>query len=215
MNDQLLTEGAEKRPGTARRTVLKHAAWAAPTVAVAVAAPQAAASVGNASVAWTNSQTGLLTLRLLDGGSPVTAQALTTVPTQFTITNGVGAIPAGTTATVTVTVSRPSGINVWLGRARGFSVGSLNGQATTAGQRTVTYPGPLGPPNTSFTGTMPVQIASNGSLNIPIEFGLVGTSSGATVSVAPSFPVSLTVEMGGYTYTASSSISMLANAGIL
>ena len=221
MNEQLLTEGAEKRPGTARRTVLKHAAWAAPTVAVAVAAPQAAASVGNASLAWTGTNSGLLSLRLLEGGGLITAQALTTVPTEFTITNGPGEIPAGTTATVTVNVGRPGGINIPVGRARGFSVGSLNGVPTTAAQRTVTYQsapviGQYGFPTTSFTGTMPVQIASNGTLVVPIEFGLVGVSTGVTISALSSFPVTLTVDLGnGNVYSQSTTISVAVNAGIL
>lgn len=123
--------------GIDRRTIMKGAAWAVPVMAVAVAAPLAAASVNNSGLAVTGTNTGLLSLNLLDGGGTLTATALTTVPTEFTITNGAGAI--NQTATVTVTVGRPAGINLPVGRARGFGVFSLNGVPSTAGQRTAVY----------------------------------------------------------------------------
>jgi hypothetical protein len=205
--------------GVERRTVLKGAAWAVPVLAVAVAAPLASASVNNSSLAFSSSVTDLLTLNLLDGGGTVTAGALVTVPTAFTITNGAGAI--NQTATVTVTVARPSGINIPVGRARGFGVYSVNGATTTAGQRTAVYQtapivGQFGFPLTTYTGTLPVNIASNGTATVPIVFGLAGVSTGVAISALASFAVTLTVDFGGgVVRSTNSSITVPVGAGIL
>ena len=201
-----------------RRAVVKGAAWSVPVIAAAVAAPAAVASVNNAALAVTGTQTGLLTLNLLDGGGTLTAQALTTVPTQLTLTNGAGAI--NQTATITVTVARPAGINIPVGRARGFGVYSYNGVNTTAGQRTTTYQtapiiGQYGIPTTTFTTTQNISVASNGTLNIPIVFGLAGTSTGVAISLLATFPVTITVDFGTRTLTASGTISVPVGAGLL
>ncbi|MFF1831729.1 hypothetical protein [Paenarthrobacter sp. NPDC058040] len=201
-----------------RRAVVKGAAWSVPVIAAAVAAPAAVASVNNAALAVTGNQTGLLTLNLLDGGGTLTATALTTVPTQLTLTNGAGAI--NQTATITVTVARPAGINIPVGRARGFGVYSYDGVNTTAGQRTTTYQsapiiGQFGMPTTTFTTTQNISVASNGTLNIPIVFGLAGTSTGVAISLLATFPVTITVDFGTRTLTASGTISVPVGAGLL
>jgi hypothetical protein len=208
------------KPGIDRRSVLKAAAWSAPAVAVAVATPLAAASVGNAALAFTDSETGLLTLTLLDGGGVLTAQALTTVPTELTLTNGAGAID-GATATVTITVGRPGGINIPVGQARGFGVASYDGTASTAGERTATYQsapiiGQYGFPITTFTRATTVTVASNGNLVLPVTFGLAGVSTGVAISALSSFPVTATVDFGGgNSYTATSTVSVPVGAGLL
>ncbi|GAA2858312.1 hypothetical protein [Microbacterium arabinogalactanolyticum] len=202
-----------------RRTLVKGAAWSLPVVAVAAATPLAAASTANASLAWTDSSTSLLALRVLDSASVITATALVTVPTQYTITNGAGAITDN--ATVTITVNRPAGINLTLGSARGFGVYSVDGIATAPGERTATYNtlpvvGNVGFPLTTWTGTRPVSIASNGALAVPVEFGLAGTNTGVSVSALATFPVNLSVKFSdGSTYTADSTISVPVGAGIL
>ncbi|WP_424446927.1 hypothetical protein [Microbacterium arborescens] len=205
--------------GIDRRTIIKGAAWAVPVMAVAVAAPLAAASVNNSGLAVTGTNTGLLALNLLDGGGTLTATALTTVPTEFTITNGAGAI--NQTATVTVTVGRPAGINLPVGRARGFGVFSLNGVPSTAGQRTAVYQsapvvGQFGFPLTTFTTTLPVNVPSNGTQSVPLVLGLAGTSTGVAVSALATFPVTIVVDFGnGLTRTATSSVVVPVGAGIL
>lgn len=205
--------------GIDRRTIIKGAAWAVPVMAVAVAAPLAAASVNNSGLAVTGTNTGLLSLNLLDGGGTLTATALTTVPTEFTITNGAGAI--NQTATVTVTVGRPAGINLPVGRARGFGVFSLNGVPSTAGQRTAVYQsapvvGQVGFPLTTFTTTLPVNIPSNGTQSVPLVLGLAGTSTGVAISALTTFPVTIVVDLGnGLTRTATSSVVVPVGAGIL
>lgn len=214
---------ARRQPGSAahyeRRSLIKAAAWAAPVVAVAATSPLAAASVGNAGLAFTNSETGLLSLRLLDSASLITAQALVTVPNEFTISNGPGDIN-GETATVTVVVDRPGGITIPVGRARGFGVYSLDG-TVVASQNTAVYQsapivGQYGFPVTTFTGTLPVTVASNGDLEVPIEFGLSGDSTGVSITALASFPVTLTLDFGASNvYTATSTISVLVGAGIL
>lgn len=202
-----------------RRAIVKGAAWSVPVIAAAIAAPAASASVANASLAWTASNTGLLGLQLLDGTGLLTAQVLMTVPSTFTITNGPGAISGN--ATVTIAVGRPGGINLTLGEARGFGVYSLDGVLSTAGQRSVDYVsvpvfGDIGFPLTSFTTTKAISIAANGVLDIPVVFGLAGTSGALSISALASFPVTLTVDFGGgNVYTAGSFVSVPVGAGIL
>lgn len=216
MTDVVPTRASD---GIDRRTIIKGAAWAVPVMAVAVAAPLAAASVNTSGLAVTGTQTGLLTLNLLDGGGTVTAGALITVPTEFTITNGAGAI--NQTATVTVTVARPSGINVSVGRARGFGVASLNGTPSTAGQRTAVYQsapivGQFGFPLTTFTTTLPVNVPSNGTQVVPLVLGLAGTSTGLAIQALANFPVTIVLDFGnGLTRTATSTVSVPVGAGIL
>jgi hypothetical protein len=207
------------RQNISRRTIAKGAAWSVPVVAVAAAAPAASASTVNASLAWTNSSTSLLTLALLDGGGTITAQALVTVPTQLTITNGAGAI-SGQNATITITVARPAGINIPVGRARGFGVASYNGSASTSSERTATYQtapviGQFGFPLTTFTRTVPVTVAANGTLNMPVVWGLAGVSTGVSISALSTFGVTATIALSGQTLSANSSISVPVGAGIL
>lgn len=202
-----------------RRTVAKGAAWSLPVIATAVAAPAASASPANASLAWTDSTTSLLTLALLDGGGTLTAQALVTVPTQLTLTNGSGAI-AGDTATVEISVARPAGISLTAGSARGFGVASYDGSPSTASERTVAYNtlpivGNVGFPLTTFTRQVAVTVASNGSLVIPVVWGLAGQDTGVSVSVLATFPVNATITIGGNVLTATSTISVPVDAGIL
>ena len=203
-----------------RRAVVKGAAWSVPVIAAAIAAPAASASVANASLAWSASSTSLISLRLLDGSSGlITAKVLTTVPTQFTLTNGPGAISGN--ATVTIAIARPTGLNVTVGTARGFGVYSYNGVPSTAAERTVTYPtapfiGEYGIPSTRYMSVQPVTVASNGIINVPVVFGLAGTPGLFNISALSNFVVNLTVDFGnGAVYTASSSISVPVGAGLL
>ncbi|WP_159498950.1 hypothetical protein [Microbacterium sp. 18062] len=217
-SDAPASSGTAPTPsGVHRRTLLKGAAWSAPVILAAMATPAAMASVADTTLAWTGSQTDLLSLRVLSDSSLITASALVTVPTQFTVNNG-GAGAVNETATVTIVVGRPTGINLPVGRARGFGVYSLNG-AVVAANNTVAYQSAFGIqygfPITTFTGTLATSIASNGALQVPIEFGLSGTNSGITVSALASFPVTLTLAFASRTLTASTVISVPVNAGIL
>lgn len=201
-----------------RRAVVKGAAWSLPVIAAAAAAPAAVASVNNLSLAFTASQTSLLSLHLLDQAGVLTAQALTTVPTMLTFTNGPGAV--ADTAVVTVSVSRPAGINLPIGKARGFGVYSYNGTPTLPAQRSAVYAslpvvGQIGFPATTWSNTQTISIPSNGTLSVPIVFGLAGVNTGVAVSLLATFPVTVTVVIGGRTLTAASSISVPVGAGIL
>ncbi|SDQ95612.1 hypothetical protein [Microbacterium sp. cf332] len=203
--------------GVSRRALVRGAAWAAPVIAVSVAAPLASASVQTAGLAWTASETGLLGLRVLDGTGVVEAGALVTVPTVFTITNGAGAIDE--TATITIVVGRPAGLTLPVGRARGFGVATLDGTDVSA-QNSVTYSTVLGSrvgfPVTTLVTTRAVAIPSNGTLSIPVEFGLSGSNSGISVGALATFPVTLTVVFAsGATYQAQTTISVPVGAGIL
>ncbi len=212
-------QGLANKPRN-RRAVVKGAAWSVPVIAAAIAAPAASASVANASLEWTGSNTDLLALRLLDGSAGVVnAKALITVPTAFTVTNGPGAISGN--ATVTVVVGRPSGINLAAGAARGFGVYSYEGVPVPAGERSVDYNslplvGKVGFPNTSWTSTKAFNITANGTFEVPVEFGLAGESGLLNISALASFPVTLTVDFGaGNVYTATTAVSVPVGAGIL
>lgn len=210
-------------PGINRRRVVAGAAWAVPVVATALAAPAAAASPeGEPNLAVTGTQSGLLTLNLLDGGGTLTAQALTTVPTAATLTttpSGGDMVNQG--ATVTVTVGRPAGINIPVGRARGFGVYSFNGVPSTAGERTTTYQsaplvGQFGMPTTTFTTRQVFNLPAGGSQVLPIVFGLAGVSTGVAISLLATFPVTITMAFdNGMVRTATSSISVPVGAGLL
>ncbi|GAB3071327.1 hypothetical protein [Nocardioides zeae] len=211
---------SEPRPGlVSRRAIARTAAWSVPAVAVVAAAPPASASVNSTTLAVTGLETSFLTLNLVDGGGTLTASALVTVPTEVTITNGPGLVSQA--VTVTVTVGRPSGINVSVGRARGFGVYSFNGVQSTSGQRTTTYQsapivGQYGFPLTTFTTTLPVAVPSNGSLALPLVLGLAGVSTGLSIGATASYPVTIVVDFGnGLTRTAASTVAVPVGAGIL
>lgn len=98
---------------------------------------------------------------------------------------------------------------------------SIDGAVTPAGSRTTSYQsapiiGQFGFPETTYTGVQTLSVPSNGTLDVPIEFGLAGVSTGVAISLLASFAVTLTVDFGGgNSYTAVSSISVPVGAGIL
>lgn len=213
---------ASKAPSSSlsRRRVLATAAWSVPAVTVASAAPAFAASGPAAlgGVEWTESSSSLATLALLDGGGTLTAQVLVALPTVFNVDNTGG--QTLDSATVSITVGRPAGINLPVGRARGFGVASVGGTPTTAGERTATYQsapivGQFGFPITTWTGTRTLNVAPGGNVDVPVQFGLAGTSTGVTISALATFPVTLSITYNGVTQTATTSISVPIGAGIL
>lgn len=211
-SEQDSSTGGAAREGVQRRTVLKGAAWSVPVVAAAVAAPRAAASLANAGLQWSASSTSLLPLRVLSSQTVLTAKALVTVPTVLTLTNGAGALSGE--AVVTIAVARPVGLNITIGRAHGFGVDTFDGVAATSSQRTATYINNLGFPSTTFTTTRAVSVASGGTLDIPVVWGLAGSRAGLSIDVAASFAVTATVTIGGTSFVAPSTISALVGAGI-
>jgi hypothetical protein len=221
MRNPEMTEDIQKNPGLSRRTVVKGAAWSVPVIAAAVATPLAAASTDPGRLigaAWTATQTGLLSLNLLDSSSLLNAQALITVPTELTLTNGPTAI--NDTAAITISVARPSGINIPVGRARGFGVHSFQGAVTPASARTAAYQsasiiGQYGFPATTYVSTFPVVAAANTPIVIPVQFGLAGVSTGVAISLLSSFAVTATITIGADSFTAISTISVPVGAGIL
>ena len=176
--------------------------------------------MANAGIDWTSSQTGLLSLSLIGTASTIDAQVDVTVPIELTLSNGVGAI-SDPAATVVVSVGRPPGINIAVGRARGFGVASFNNTASTADERTATYQtqpiiGQYGFPLTTFTRVMPINVSSGSQLVLPVQFGLAGVSTGVSISLLASFPVSVIVTFtGGHSITASTTISVPVGAGVL
>lgn len=196
-----------------RRTVVKAMAWTAPVIAGVAAAPLAAASVQNAGLAVTGSSAELARLKLLDANGFLNAKVALVTPKQFTIYNGAGALTG--TATVTIVVSRPTGVNISLGKSRGLGVYKFNGNASAQGANSVSYPAATGFPITTFVTTLPLNLQSNASLNVPVEFGLVGVSDGVTISALATFPVAISVALNGRTISTTSQITVPVGAGVL
>lgn len=214
-----MTEEAHPHIRLSRRTLVKGAAWSVPVLAAGVAAPLAAASTTQPSVVWTGQNTSLANLQLLDGGGTLTSVALITLPVEFTIVNGSAPL-AGEVVTMALTVDRPAGINIPVGRARGFGVASVGGVPTSPTERTAVYQtapivGQFGFPVTTWTGTRTVTIPANGTLPVPVALGLAGVSTGVAINALATFPVTLTVGIGGTPYTATSSVVVPVGAGIL
>lgn len=202
------------RPPT--RTVHRRAVvWSAPVIVVAAAAPAVAAST-TPSLTWTAAAPAT-TLREAPGSGTVslTPQVPVVVPTQFTVAG----VPAAQTAIpLTITVGRPPGINIPVGRARGFGVRSIGGSVVAAATNTTVYQtapiiGQYGIPLTTHVSQLPsLAIGSN---PVAIEFGLVGTSTGVAISQLATFPVTLTVTVADVPYTATTSIVVPVGAAIL
>lgn len=218
-----MSENETQKPvsgGFNRRSVVKGAAWSMPVIAAAIAAPAASASVANASLAWNGTRSSLLGLQVIDSQDVVTVGVLFTIPNQFTLQNGAGAISGP--AVVTVVVGRPAGINLTTGTARGFGVYSYDGVPTPSSTRTAVYQRggvlntPYGFPLTTYTSTHSFTVASNGALTVPVEFGLTGSSGLLNIAALASFPVTLTVDFGnGNVYSDTTTISVPVGAGIL
>lgn len=203
--------------GIERRTVLKGAAWSVPVIAAAVAAPAASASVNNFTAALSGVTSTLVSLRVLNTGAVATSALGLTVPTTLAIVNGAGALSGS--ATITVTVSRPTGVTLTAGKAYGFGVDRFDNVAATAGQRTASYQSGLGGeygfPVTTFTTVQTINVGSGETLNIPIVWGLAGSRAGLSVNALSTFPVSILVTVGGRQVTASGNIIVPVGAGIL
>lgn len=124
--------------GPSRRNVAKAAAWTVPAVAVAVGAPLAAASIGNATVEWTGTSLQLLSIGLLSGSGTVSLGVLSTFPRDITVQNGSGVLPGPLTGSISVSYTAGLAIPVTLSAItfRGFAPKSIPG--VTLGTTTIT-----------------------------------------------------------------------------
>ncbi|MFS0733996.1 hypothetical protein ABC304_02985 [Microbacterium sp. 1P10UB] len=212
MTDLDTRNPADPARGLSRRSVMKGAAWSVPVIVASAAVPMAVASIGNLSASWT-AQTTLLSVGVVGSASTVTAAVAITVPTTLTLANGSGPI-SGESASVTIVVQQASGVNVALGRVKGFGVRTFNG--STSGTRTINYTNNVGYPVTTFSSTVPVSLLSGASLNIPVEFGIAGDrTSLVNIGALTTFSVTTTITVGGRTLTAPALISVPVGAGIL
>lgn len=169
--------------GLSRRKIIQGAAWAAPVIAVAAAAPSAAASVAAGAMDWYGRNARLLQLHLLNGGIAA-AKILPSAAQGFTVTNGsAGAINGPITGTLTV--EHTSGLIVSaLGRPKGFrpfQIGSLtNGQFSVSESNKnggLLVLGNSVKSETSFT--LPGSVAGNSTITVPVEWAL--TQSGGSL----------------------------------
>ncbi|WP_345148761.1 hypothetical protein [Arthrobacter ginkgonis] len=143
-----------------------------------------------------------------------------TVPTGVTLSNPAAGAIVNEIATVQVNIGRPPGINMPVGRARGFGVYSFNGVPTVAGSRTATYQtapivGQFGFPATTFTTAEAFSVASNGVLPIAFELGLAGVSTGSSISVPVTFPVTITMTIAGNVLVTTTTVLVPVSADIL
>ncbi|MGN7977338.1 hypothetical protein ACTJJ4_07160 [Microbacterium sp. 22195] len=209
-----------------RRTLVKGAAWSLPVVAVAAATPLAAASTGTASAQWTQANTQLLTLGLLDNSGTVSASVLPSAPTQFRITNGATELP-NVTAVFTAALST-AGLNITVPvgttKLRGFAPSAVAG-GTRVGNITITdreiasvaLLGTTYAQDTAATYSLGT-IAPNAALDFDTTWGATGREGlNISLGVATSVTVVVSLQSNGVEFAqlSGSNINMLANAGVL
>ncbi len=204
-----------------RRHLIRSAAWATPAVMLASSAPLAAASISNATLAFTTSNSaGSSFFPLIGSQGSLQSTSPIVVPTDLTITNGTGAL-AVESCSVTIVVTRPSASNPPTTQARGFGVYSLDWTQTQQSERTVKYEKSFGRdigfPNTTLATTIPAfNVPSNGTHSISLTMGLVGASQGAHINGVATFTVHATVRINGKTnLTATTQILVPVDSGIL
>jgi len=197
-----------------RRAVVKGAAWSVPVIAAAIAAPAASASlVGNASTALTTPNSNLLNIQILGGGL-LTANVGVTVPTILNITNGLGAITGDITGTIVIAPT--SGVNVGvLGYPRGFGVADIQNAAITSRTHNGTGGVAAPSPTTTTQFTYSGGITSEGSIDLPISFGLTDKTSLVALNALTTFTVTVTLTNNGNTIVGGGSITVPLNAGLL
>jgi len=212
-----------------RRTILKGAAWSAPVIAAAVAAPMAAASDATADVYWTKTNTQLLTLSLLNGGTLAGVKIFPKAPTAFAIENTPGIIA---NVTVEVSVAQAGGLDLGVGLGTrwvaGFAPATISG-GTKLGSTTITDRAlgglGIGLVRTVAQDTFSVfslgDVASGQTVNFdPVAWATVPRKTQgltlAEINALTSYTVTAVFKTNGTTFaTITESISVLAGAGIL
>lgn len=181
-----------------RRTVLMGAAWSAPAVVVASAAPAFATSGPEGTVTWGATNGSVLQLGLLNGqssgGGLVTASVLPDGPQGFTIQNPNNTPLSGVTADVAITYAG----GIPLLSAKGYGVYAANGNPALVTNRAETYRG-IGIAGTyETTQTISLPDVASGDTWVPINFGL--TNGGVLgISVLVSFRAEITLKSSGTT----------------
>jgi len=210
-----------------RRSLVKGAAWSLPVIAVAAATPMAAASTATATAAWTDTNTQLLTLGLLNGSGTVSASIFPTAPTAFRITNTAGEIPNVTAVFTAALSSAGLSITVPVGttKLRGFAPTAVQGGtlvgSTTVTDREIASVALLGTTYAQDTTTTfnLGTIASGATVDFnPVTWGVTDRSGlNLSLGVATSVTVVVTLLSDGVEFAqlSGSNINMLANAGVL
>ncbi|MGN8027006.1 hypothetical protein [Microbacterium sp. 22242] len=199
-----------------RRTLVKGAAWSVPVIAVAAATPLAAASTGNASVAFAPAGQ-LLDLRLYDG-TAVIASVLEVGPNVMNIINDAG--PLSGPFDVDVITTYASGINFPLTDAgHGVGVATLGGLSALTWTENAGGSAGFGPNPWGVTSTFQISGPVNGNTTLPSNIGYKYTQNGTWVDalgVVASFSVTATVKQGVTTIgTAQGTVSVFLNAHVL
>lgn len=210
-----------------RRTLVKGAAWSLPVVAVAAATPLAAASTGNATAAWTATNTQLLSLALLNGTGTVSAALLPSAPTAFRITNGAGVIPNVTAIfsvsqdTSALDVNIPVGTRRMAGLGPATVPGGTKVGATGVADREVSgidILGTLYAQDTTTTFNLG-DIADGQAVDFNnITWGAVPRSGlGVSINVGATFNVVVNLQSNGTTFAtlSGSNVTVPVNAGLL
>lgn len=220
MNNSDISETTSS--GLSRRTITKTAVWSVPVVAAALAAPSAAASVGNASISLQGASADLLALGLLNGSGTVTSGVAITVPREIDLSNGPGVLDGPLTGIANITWA--SGVPLGLlgnSTSRGFGIISISGATVDSRTDTIREIADLGLVSASVHETSTsfalnaVDVASNDSLTLPITFGLT-SRSGVTINVAMTFTVTVSIFSGATLVgTDARNIRVLLGAGVL
>lgn len=196
---------SETTQGVSRRSIVKGAAWTAPVIAAAVAAPAAAASPRSATVQFDLPTT--LSWTDWDGTKAARPGA---GPTQFSIINTSGAIAAGITGTLVVEANTTPTSGQ---KAKGLGIQTLPGgtiisrspatRSTAPGLKADTV-------TTSFSLT--AGVASGATVNIPLTFGYQPSTGAQTPNTyTGTFTATLTLFSGTVQIGSSTQVTLSKN----
>lgn len=182
-----------------RRTLLKTAAWATPVISIAVAAPLAAASLNDATVALVGDIPSAAASRPhIDGTGGSTSSRLVG-PKDIRIVNGNGAVPGPITGRVDVTYLSDSfeSAAFYALELPGFGPSAISGasltsySATTAAVGTTSFGFPITTLSTSREFTLTAgQVGGNTDQLLAITWG---TTAGSAVIFSGARSVTYTV----------------------
>lgn len=187
----LENERQHSKPKFNRRSVVKGAAWTAPVIAAAVAAPVAAASPRTAAVifsapvttGWTNwDNTG--------------AARSGSGPSQFSVVNTAGAIAASTitgTLVVVANTTPTSGL-----KAKGLGMSTITGGSVLSRTPAVRSETPgLRADTVTSTFSLTGGVDSGATLNVPLTFGYQPSTGSQTPNTyTGTFTATLTLFSG-------------------
>ena len=205
-------ETSKPNQTSSRRALLKTAAWATPVIAVAVAAPLAAASINDAAVYLEGTISPATGSRNRIDGTSGSAFSTLAGSSILRISNGNGAVPGPITGTITVTyVSNTlSGFGFGDAVVRGFGPSLIQNATLTSYSSTTqdignTLGGDLFARNVTRNFSIAGTIAGNSNVSRTITWGYTPASGIAIGSGTVTFLVTVRLFSNGVEFDATTS----------